>query len=135
MRLRLYISKQHNLKDYSQNRHIRFAVVDLDRSKSYPTNYVCVLPRQPVSDGKQPNIFSKNFGKDSLKLAKQLLNDALKTESDWEIKAAIRERLKLLEPKSPAKAKCRVCGRFFELKRRYRQRICPECRWKNIDKK
>jgi len=52
----------------------------------------------------------------------------LKTENDSEIKAEIEKRLKLLEPKPAVQVKCRVCGNFFEPKRRrFKQKICQEC--------
>ena len=128
MKLRLYASKQEDAKDYYNRSHIRLAVIDLGKSENYPANFVCMLPYQPSVNGKVNNIFSKLFGKDSLELAKQLLNEALKTERDLEIKANIEERLKLLEPKSPVQVKCCVCGNFFEPKRRrFKEKICQEC--------
>jgi hypothetical protein len=131
MNLRLRVSKNEEARDYSQGRYIRFAVVDLDKSKNYPANYVCMLPLQPRANGKVHNVFSELFGNDSLELAKQLLNKALRTESDPEIKIEIEKRLKLLEPKPPLQAKCCVCGKIFEPeRRRFRQKICQECRQK-----
>ena len=128
MKLRLYASKLEDAKVYSQRGYIRFAVIDLEKSENYPANYVCMLPLQPSINGKGHNIFSELFGKDSLELAKRLLNEALKTEHDSEIKANIEERLKLLEPKSPVQVKCCVCGNFFEPKRkRFKEKICQEC--------
>ena len=128
MNLRLQASKKEDAKDYSQRSYIRFAVIDLDESENYPANYVCMLPFRPSINGKVNNIFSKLFGKDSLEIAKRLLNEALKTETDSEIKAKIEERLKLLEPKSPVQVKCCVCGNFFEPKRkRFKEKICQEC--------
>jgi hypothetical protein len=82
MKLRLYISKKDDTRDYSRGRYIRFAVIDLDKSKNYPANYVCMLPQQPRVNGKAHNVFSKLFGNDSLELAKRLLTKALKTEGD-----------------------------------------------------
>jgi len=134
MNLRLRISKNDDAKDYSQGRYIRFAVVDLDKSKDYPANYVCMLPLQPRSNGKVHNVFLDLFGNDSLELAKRLLAKALKTESDPEIKAEIEKRLKLLAPKPPVQVKCRACGKFFEPeRRRFKQRICQECRLKKYN--
>jgi hypothetical protein len=128
MNLRLRVSKNGDARDYSQGRHIRFAVIDLDKSKNYPANYVCMLPLQPRANGKANNVFSKLFGNDSLERAKRLLSKALKTENDSEIKAEIEKRLKLLEPKPAGQVKCRVCGNFFEpRRRRFKQKICQEC--------
>jgi hypothetical protein len=131
MNLRLRVSKNDDARDYSQGRYIRFAVVDLDKSKNYPANYVCMLPLQPRANGKVHNVFSELFGDESLELAKRLLNKALKTETDPEIKIEIEKRLKLLEPKQPIQVKCRACGKLFAPeRRRFKQRICQECRQK-----
>jgi hypothetical protein len=128
MNLRLHVSQIDELRDYSQRRYIRFTVIDLDKSKKYPANYVCMLPLEPRANGKAHNIFSELFGNDSLELAKRLLTKALKTENDSEIKAEIEKRLKLLEPKPPVQVKCIVCGNFFEpRRRRSKQKICQEC--------
>jgi hypothetical protein len=132
MNLRLRVFKTDYMGDYNQWRHIRFAVVDLDRSEHYPANYVCLLPANPRANGKVHNNFSRLFGNDSPELAKTLLTKASKTERDWEIKAEIERRLALLEPKPPAQVKCRVCGKCFESHKRGRskQRICQECKQK-----
>jgi hypothetical protein len=130
MNLRLRVSRCYDVRDYSQRHHIRFSVIDLDKSKEYPANYVCTLPLQPKphANDKAHNIFSKLFGNDSLELAKQLLTKALKTEDDSEIKAEIEKRLKLLEPKPAVQVKCSFCGNFFEpRRRRSEQKVCQEC--------
>jgi hypothetical protein len=89
---------------------------------------VCMLPLQPRANGKAHNVFSELFGNDSLERAKRLLSKALKTENDSEIKAEIEKRLKLIEPKPAVQVKCRVCGNFFEpRRRRFKQKICQEC--------
>jgi len=134
MNLRLHVSKNGDARDYSQRGYIRFAVVDLDKSKNYPANYVCMLPLQPRANGTAHNIFSELFGNDCLELAKRLLSEALKAENDSEIKAEMEKRLKLLEPKPFGQVKCRVCGNFFEPgRRRFKQRICQECIQKKRD--
>jgi len=137
MKLRLYVSKKDDVRDYSQGRYIRFAVVDLDKSKKYPANYVCMLPQQPSANGKPSNVFSKVFGKDSVELAKRLLTKTLRAESDSEIKAEIKRRLKLLEPKLAIQVKCCVCGKFFEPeRRRFKQKVCQKCtRKKHVSQK
>jgi hypothetical protein len=73
-------------------------VVDLDKSKNYPLNFVCILPRTTISLRKHSNIFSRIFGSDSLNVAKQLLRRALKREKDTEIKKELKQRLKALKP-------------------------------------
>ena len=129
MNLRLRISRHYAVSDYSVR--IRFSVIDLDKSNEYPANDVCILPLKPSlnANGTARNNFSKLFGHDSLQLAKRLLKQAFKTETDAEIKAEIKRRLELLEPKPPVQVKCSVCGNFFEPRWR-RQKICQECRRK-----
>jgi hypothetical protein len=132
MNLKLYILKRDDARDYTLRTYIRFAVIDLDRSKKYPENFVCVLPQQLSSIVGQSSVFANLFGGKSLELAKKLLSDALKTEDDTEIKAEIEKRLKTFQPKPTASGKCVVCGNAFQLRRtgRYKQKICPECRRK-----
>jgi hypothetical protein len=109
--------------------HLRFAVVDLNKSKSYPENFVSILPMRIDSDGKLPSTFTKFFGNKSLDTAQRLLTKALKTEADAEIKAEIARRLNLLEPNPFIQIKCRVCKKFFQTntKRLFKLKICPEC--------
>jgi len=129
MNPKLYIFKRDDVRDYSMRNHIHFAVVDMDRSKEYPLNFVCVLPQQMSVMVKQSSAFAKIFGESSLQMAKKLLTEALEMEDDSEIKTEIAKRLKLLEPKPAIRVKCRVCGNIFEPKifRRYYQKICQEC--------
>jgi len=120
-------------RDYTNNlyawKHLRFAVVDLNKSKSYPENFVSMLPMRIDSDGKMPSVFTKFFGNKSLETARRLLTEALKTEDDSEIKAEIERRLNLLEPNPFIQTKCRVCKKFFQTrkKRVFKLKICPEC--------
>ncbi len=129
MNAKLYIFKRDDIRDYSMRNHIHFAVVDMDKSKEYPLNFVCVLPQQMSVMVKQSSAFAKIFGDQSLQVAKKLLTDALENEDDTEIKTEIEKRLKLLEPKQPLQIKCRVCGKMFEPKyfRRYYPKTCQEC--------
>ena len=129
MNAKLYIFKRDDIRDYSMRNHIHFAVVDVDRSKDYPLNFVCVLPQQMSVMVKQSSAFAKIFGDQSLQVAKKLLTDALENEDDTEIKSEIEKRLKLLEPKQPLQVKCRVCGKMFQPKyfRRYYPKTCQEC--------
>ena len=75
---------------------------------------------------------SEIFGDKSLELAKTLLAKTLKVEHDSEIRAEIKRRLSLLEPKPAVQVKCRVCGISFESRKRgrSRQKICEECKQK-----
>ncbi len=95
----LYIMKIRNARDYSSKRAIRFAVVDSDTPKTYPANFICMLPQHISVETEDSSVFAKTFGARRLELAKQLLNSALLTEDDGDVKAEIRERLKMLEPK------------------------------------
>ena len=136
MNLSLEVFKTDYAGDYSKGRHIRFAVVDLDNSKGYPANYICLLPANQSANGKADNNFSKLFGKESSELAKKLLTKALKTEEDAEVKGEIKRRLTMLKPKPPIQAKCRICGNSFETKRsRFKQKICQECKQKMYGKR
>jgi hypothetical protein len=99
LKLRLLTSKRNELSDYSQEGYIRFVVVDLDKSKDYPVNFVCILPKNIKVSGKKNTKFERIFGDNSLDLAKKLLRRALRAEEDWEVKAEIRKRLDLLKPK------------------------------------
>jgi len=135
MNLKLQVFKTDYVGDYchySQGRHIRFAVVDLDRSEKYPANYICLLPMDLRPCCKPQNKFSKLFGEDSLKLAKRLLTKALETEGESNVKTEIERRLSLLEPKPTVQVRCRVCGNSFESIRsgRFKHRICQDCKQK-----
>ncbi len=98
MKLRL-LSKKKELNDYLRKGYLRFVVVDLDRSKIYPANFVCLLPKNIKASAKRNSKFKRIFGDNSLELAKKLLKRALRAESDREVKAEIRKRLDLLKPK------------------------------------
>jgi hypothetical protein len=99
LKLSLSIFKREEMNDYSGRNHIKFAVVDLDRSKEYPVNFVCILPKQIKGNGRHHTKFERKFGDDSLDLAEKLLKRSLKAENDWEVKEEIRERLELLKQK------------------------------------
>jgi hypothetical protein len=109
--------------------HLRFAVVDLNKSKSYPENFVSMLPMRIDSNGKLSSVFTNFFGKKSLKIARGLLTESLKKEHGSEIKAEIARRLKLLDPSPVIHIKCRVCKKFFQTQkeRALKQKICSEC--------
>ena len=112
----------------SRKTEVLFVVVDSDISKSYPANFVCVLPLAQGLCGH--SIFSKMFGEDSFSLARKLLSKALVKEGDSEIRTAIGKRLKLLDPKIVVKARCRVCKGLFEPKsfRGNSQKTCQDCK-------
>jgi len=129
MRVGLHLSILDSAEDYSVGRRFRFAVVDLDKAKDYPLNFVCMLPMQLSLKGNGGNVFAKVFGDKSLGVAKELLLGALETESDSEVKAEIERRLKLLAPKPVVQIECSGCGKPFQPKRikRFRNNFCSEC--------
>ncbi len=108
----------------------RFAVVDCNKSKRYPANFVCMLPSKvDLVKGKNANVFGGLFGDKSLEFAIDLLNKALKSESDAEVKTEIERRLKLIDPKQATTFKCRVCKKTFQAAKtvKYKQQFCKEC--------
>ena len=87
--------KLYAIKDCAQQiKRIQLVVVDLDKSKRYPLNFVCVLPRYFRVLEKRSSKFAKLFGEKSLSLAKKLLLDAKHNEDDPEITTIINKRLK-----------------------------------------
>jgi hypothetical protein len=129
LRFRLYVSHNEDARDYSNGRHLRFAVVDLDKGKDYPANFVCMLPLHVESKGKAHSIFRSVFGDERVEMAKKLLIDALRREDDSAVKDEIERRLKLLEPKPFCEKACVSCGKLFlaEPRKGFRQKFCPEC--------
>jgi len=128
MNIGLQVFEVNGKDDNPFQRNFRFAVVDLNKSESYPSNFVCMLPLK-LGAGKTDSVFLKLFGSRSLEQAKVLLNAALKTENDSVIKAEIERRLKLLDPMQPSQIKCSSCGNLFKPQRirRYRKNFCPVC--------
>ena len=96
MNLKLRITKQYSSDSYIKPKHIRMSIIDLDKSQNYPVNFVCNLPKTIKVNERQPSNFSKSFGDDKMEVARNLLNDALKTEDDPDIVADIEARLKIL---------------------------------------
>ena len=128
MKAGLLVVRNDDLKSYSAGRRFRFAIVNLDREGSYPSNFVCMLPIHIIPGGK-PSNFAQIFGDKSIEQAKALLIKAIKSEDDSDIKAEIARRLKMLEPKNPIQVKCTNCGKTFKSGwvRRFRGKFCPEC--------
>lgn len=96
----LFIIKARNAKEHRTRRSIRFAIVDLDKPSSYPSNFICMLPQRVTNGRQDESIFSKIFGKDQIEIAKALLLSALESESDSEIKTEIKQRLRMINSKS-----------------------------------
>ena len=129
MKLSLLVCRFDNAKDYSMGKRFRFAVVDLEKSKSYPSNFVCMLPTQISGKTRLESIFMQVFGDKSLEQARALLVKALETEEDAEVKAEIEKRLQMLEPEPVIQIKCSGCGKLFQPRRvrKYKQNFCEEC--------
>jgi predicted Zn-ribbon and HTH transcriptional regulator len=129
LKLSLHFTKNYNIKDYLKPSYIRIAVIDLDRSKEYPANFVCILPRRNNPNAKIQNKFQQKYGDQSPEIIKKLLDQALKTEDDQDIKKELLARLKMLNPKPKNMAKCNKCGKEFKSRKyRYgRQKTCYEC--------
>ena len=129
MKLSLHVCRFDHVKDYSVTKRFRFAVVDLDKSKSYPSNFVCMLPTQISGKARLESIFMQEFGDRSIEQARALLAEALETEEDADVKAEIEKRLKMLELERVIQIKCSGCGKLFQPRRvrRYQQNFCGEC--------
>lgn len=99
------MNRKVNLKLYAikngvqQLDRIQLVVVDLDKSKRYPLNFVCVLPRYFRILEKRSSKFAKLFGEKSLSTAKKLLIDARRDEDDPEITIVINKRIKDIDSK------------------------------------
>jgi len=110
--IKRHITKRDYLEDYSQRHRFCSAVIDLDISEKYPSNYVYILPVN-IGKSKNQNIYEKIFGEKSTQQAMILLADALKVIGDPEIKREIEQRIKLLAPKNINLIKCCICGNLF----------------------
>jgi hypothetical protein len=95
LNLKLYVIKDHT----QQINRLQLVVVDLDKSKQYPLNFVCVLPRYFRVLEKRSSKFAKLFGEKSLCMAKKLLLDAKYNENDPEITAVINNRIRDIDLK------------------------------------
>ena len=117
-------------EDSLYSRNYRFAVIDFSRSKSYPANFICILPiKIGQENGKSLNVFKTLFGDKSLQIAKELLNEALKVEKDAWVIAEIERRLKFINPKQSPSKKCGECKKTFQPRtiRKYKQTFCDDC--------
>ena len=73
---------------------VHLVVVDPEKGKKYPENFVCVLPAQ---FGFPSVVFEKLYGDRSREAAKEFLTEALQRENDCEIRAEIQRRIKALD--------------------------------------
>lgn len=95
MNLKIFAIKNSNHKF----ERIQLVVVDLDKSRRYPLNFVCVLPRYFRILEKRSSKFAKLFGEKSLPTAKKLLVEAQHQEEDPEIQTVIHRRIKDIDAK------------------------------------
>jgi hypothetical protein len=77
--------------------NVQLVVVDLDKGKGYPLNFVCVLPRYFRLLEKRSSKFAKLFGEKSFSVAKKLLVEASQSEEDPGIRTVIDKRIKEIE--------------------------------------
>jgi len=133
MKLELHVSRKNGVRHFERSESLIFAIIDLDRSRSYPENFVCVLPHLHPT-GKSTSAFYRLFGDQNLPLAKKLLTRALKTEDNFEVKTELQRRIDTLNPKPAPPIPCRICGNNFIPKKtknkKYQQRICQTCKTK-----
>jgi hypothetical protein len=79
---------------------VRIAIVDNDKDRNYPSNFICVLQQRVTTATQDESVFARIFGKERVEVARTLLTSALEYEDDSETRIEIRQRLKRLENKS-----------------------------------
>ena len=94
MNPRLFVLRVKLKRDALTKKNVRFAIIDQDKPKKYPENFVCILPQHMNTANVDSSVFGKTFKDKKMDLAKRLLTDALKTEADPKIKREITQRLK-----------------------------------------
>ncbi len=99
MNLKLYVIKRGNQRLDSC---VKLVVVDLDKGKRYPLNFVCVLPQYLRLLEKRSSNFAKIFGGKSLHVAKNLLVEAKHREEDPDIQKVISKRIKAIDSEPTA---------------------------------
>ena len=131
MKLELSVSKKFMNRASGFTEELVFIVLDLDMAKEYPANFVCILPKNLQRESNSQSKFPKIFGKESNRIAVELLNNALKSEGDLGVRAEMEKRLKAFEPKPTTK--CPICGCVFEPRKfgHFLQKVCRKCRYKN----
>lgn len=127
MKLKLRITETET-KNYTKPK-LRFVVIDQDKSKQYPANFVCILPKTIKNQTIPANNFERIFGDKSKELAVQLLKKALRSRPSVYVRTEIRKRVDILNPKPKNLARCNVCGEEFKARRfGYRlQKTCYGC--------
>ena len=130
MKYKLHVVKNEKAEDWSDSQtHLRFTVVNIEKSKNYPLNFVCLLPMRFTFKEDRLTMFEKLFGANSIEMAKKLLSDALETEQDVDVKNEIDRRLRLLSPELTHKHICHSCGKPFQAdsKKAWKRNFCEAC--------
>jgi hypothetical protein len=77
---------------------ISFVVIDLNEGQEYPQNFLCVFPRNLFRKNQRSNLkrskFAKIFGEKTHEVARKLLQEALRKETDREARRHIESSLK-----------------------------------------
>jgi hypothetical protein len=77
---------------------ISFVVVDLNKGQEYPQNFLCVFPKNLFRKNQRSNLkcskFAKIFGEETHEVARKLLKEALRKETDKEARHHIESSLK-----------------------------------------
>jgi hypothetical protein len=112
----------------SWSRRYRFAVIDPNKPKGYPANFVCILPKKIVDPGKAVSAFGKIFGDKSSEYAVELLREALAQTKDDKVRLELEKRIRILELEGP-RLKCRLCKKEFDEYSRIKRkrRLCKNC--------
>jgi transposase len=128
LNLKLHVIKRDDLDDYSTRYRFCFAVIDLSKSKNYPSNFVCLLPVQ-IRKSKDAYTFEKLFEEKRVEQAKILLSEELKSAEDSNVRVDIERGLKLLEPKTDMEMKYSNCGKLYVHRsiRRFKNNFCINC--------
>ncbi len=109
MRPQLLVLRRKKTEDKCLTIRLHFSVIDLDCMLSYPSNFICLLPKNEkyvLSYSK----FSRIFGASSIDTAKGLLLEAIVREKDLTIIEEIKKRLSILSTPHNKKHK-NVLGR------------------------
>ncbi len=96
MNLSLMIIKRRTGYHYDTVKdELNFVVVDSDKAKTYPSNFICKFPER--KDGYwSDSVFGRLFPNNKDEVAKKLLLEALEKEQDSKTKLEIKRRLKNL---------------------------------------
>ena len=75
-----------------------FVVIDLNEGQEYPQNFLCVFPKNLFRKNQRSNLkrskFAKIFGEKTHEVARKLLQEALRKETDREARRHIESSLK-----------------------------------------